>query len=341
MESNLIEIKREQTGFFTSIFVYDNSKTVPMEVVEVGDVYKNDNMYSFTEEKKYTIFFKDLETEELLCFTADCDGELINGDTLKTNNYYLIERMEDFVRLQAYLSNPFVRYYKKEITLEDLIEDIKVDRRAFTDSKKLLCYRTYLTEENYILKDIERKMIETNKYVARPKNIRELTNYFIPGHKVFSEVLCKCILWYSNQEQLKYWKRYLFKVLVGLGYYIIDTKEFDGKERLCLDKFFNKAINENYIKSELNNTLSEMTNYCLNDYKKFGSPNIVDCKRALKVYKDFKKEFYDVVLYCKKQEEIHNDSCDIGDLTEELLGKYLELASKFCISKKMDKVVRN
>ena len=187
IEKGLIEIKREETNFFTSMFVYDNQKKLP-QVEVLKPVFENDE---FEKKLFYVVYFKDIETGELLEFSVDRDSELVNKDKIKSSNFYLIEKMQEFVRI----NHGFIYdYYIKKINICDLTFFIEINKLPVTKSTKLLKVNHYDIDENYWFAQmlLSSASLKTKIYAYK---------------QLFVENYCKCLLWGNDEKKTKiFWE---------------------------------------------------------------------------------------------------------------------------------------
>ena len=142
MKNNLIKISRDITNFFTDIYVYDTEELIP-NVARIGEKGSDDK-----KEKYNVVFFKDLETQEMLMFSVSQDSELLSKD-IKSKNTYLINQMQDFVRIKFEIFND---YYKGVFDRYDLEDLLKIEFSPIHKSQKFLCNNYYRNEESFELR---------------------------------------------------------------------------------------------------------------------------------------------------------------------------------------------
>ena len=130
-KDNLIKISREDTGFFTDIFLYDNKqKNIPSEdVLKIGETEQDDSIVCCN-----VVFFEDLETNELLKFSVDEDSELLS-ENIKSTNTYLINQMRDFVRINY---DTISDYYCGLFDIESTKGALKIDLPPLPKSHSFL-----------------------------------------------------------------------------------------------------------------------------------------------------------------------------------------------------------
>ena len=279
---DLIKISREETGFFSDIFVCNNKGKLIKSKVYAKGIFEYQDYSGWA----YVLYFKDIETGKLLKFSVEADAKFL-GKITKHANTYLIKQMEDFTSLH-YLD--ISEYYEGDIGIEELIKTLKVKTLPVPEiiSKDGFVDETFMFYENLLGEATLIQEIKACKYV-------------------FQVLFCKCILWYSAKDAVTYWHNLITKNLMKLSHIIFSTckwgKKYSNKDEELFNLFFELDDGVNTLAEQCDILCIGFDVDFLEEIDvlvaKLGRPfviknqdSLIDLKIFEKNYNDFKTNFY-------------------------------------------------
>lgn len=303
LKHKLIKISRKNTGFFTDIFVYDKDKCEPekFDVLRKGTTSEYDGYISCN-----VVFFKDLETKELLMFSVSEDSELLS-ENIKSKNNYLIDQMKDFVRIKYDIFND---YYKGIFDIFDVEDLLKLEFPPVPKSQKFLQYNFYRNEESYEYDELVNNCITNSQRIE-------------VSSKMFHSILSKCLLWSKQTVAVEYW---LDLMETGL-YNLLSTSAKDDNIKLIDLFFYKKNDIESDLKTQCEDTLVKIRDFNYTAYEYLVRPEIIDYKQAKERYDNFIVEVYKIFVNRKNdlidyKYEVYKE---IKDILRKIISKLIGL----------------
>lgn len=332
--NNLIEISRDKTGFFTSIFVYDSKGKIPKnKVYKMGMFESHDYSYYVN-----YIYFKDIETGKLLKFSVEEDCTFL-GKVTKNTNMYLIKEMEKFARLHWCDIND---YYEGVIDIKELVSALKIKTLPVPESISYTFRKNRFTDETFMY----------YKNLSKRASIQQEIK---ASGDVFQVLFCKCILWHSAKDAVEYWQNLIAKNLIELSKTIVENCEYNGefksKDEELLNLFFELEDGINTLEFQCNIILDRDDSDSNILISKLGRPFVIDGEDGwfdLKVfeekYNEFKENFCKWYFNKYKNHilEIYKTKIGEGQITEienDLQKELLNIVKE--ISNIKEKVIDN